>query len=127
MLGPGPQRLNVCDGSCASVLSQRCGGCGPQRTMFDAKDGFGTTAPVGTFSPAGDSAFGARDMSGNVWEWTSSMYCPYGEAACESGKRAVRGGAWSNYVASNVSATARFGQPPARSDNITGFRCCRPR
>jgi formylglycine-generating enzyme required for sulfatase activity len=36
----------------------------------------GTTS-VGTYSPQGDSAFGAADMAGNVWEWTRSRGRPY--------------------------------------------------
>ena len=30
-------------------------------------------AEVGRYSPAGDGASGARDMAGNVWQWTSEF------------------------------------------------------
>ena len=41
-----------------------------QAPNFDDSDGFLTTSPVGAF-PAGDSIYGARDMFGNAWEYTS--------------------------------------------------------
>ncbi|MBC04386.1 MAG: hypothetical protein CMJ34_13960 [Phycisphaerae bacterium] len=37
---------------------------------FDDSDGYRTTSPVGAF-PSGESIYGARDMFGNAWEFTS--------------------------------------------------------
>lgn len=59
------------------------------------------TTPVGKFSPHGDSPYGCADMSGNVWEWTHSLYklYPYRandgrEVETTKGKRILRGGSF---------------------------------
>jgi len=55
---------------------------------------------VGSY-PGGASPCGARDMAGNVWEWTSSVYKPYPYDATDGRERAdstenrvLRGGSW---------------------------------
>ena len=59
------------------------------------------TVKVGLYEP---NAYGVYDMSGNVWEWTSSEYAyPYDGRESEiskfgstEGKRAIRSGGWLN-------------------------------
>jgi formylglycine-generating enzyme required for sulfatase activity len=87
-----------------------------------------TTTPVGIF-PRGDTAQGIADLSGNVWEWTGSVYRPYTDAA-ESGdrdveladaRRVVRGGSWNNNRGFARCACRSDDRPDNRYNNI-GFR-----
>lgn len=90
------------------------------------------TADVGS-KPDGKSWVGALDMSGNVWEWTSSLFTPYPYIADDGredtndtkGERVLRGGSW--IVSANfVRAAYRIGNFPYYVDSNTGFRCARP-
>jgi iron(II)-dependent oxidoreductase len=75
---------------------------GPALCNFDYHH-WGTT-PVGAF-PLGASAAGCMDMTGNVWEWTSSPfagypdfaafpYPEYSEAWFDKDHRVLKGGSW---------------------------------
>ena len=84
---------------------------------------------------AGDSAFGCRQMIGNVWEWTASDFVPFPGFAADpyedysqpwfNTRKVLRGGAW--------ATSTRIARPgyrnfftPDRNDVIAGFRTCAP-
>lgn len=90
------------------------------------------TSSVGS-RPTGISWVGALDMSGNVWEWTSSLYESYpydvadGREADTGIFRVLRGGGWTNYVNTMavLSTSYRDFSSPALHNRILGFRCAR--
>ena len=83
--------------------------------------------------PAGDSAFGCRQMIGNVWEWTASDFKPYPgfvagpykeySAPWFGNHKVLRGGCWvtRSYLIHN---TYRNFYTPDRRDVWAGFRTC---
>jgi formylglycine-generating enzyme required for sulfatase activity len=86
----------------------------------------GHPTPVGMY-PQGGTPWGVHDFSGNVWEWTLSLYEPYpyqaGVRSDEPGDQArvVRGGSWvTNYK--YAYATSRLQSIPGGLDNDVGFR-----
>lgn len=88
-------------------------------------------ADVGS-KPAGASWVGALDMSGNVWEWVSSIYAQYPYDASDgrenpddtTSQRVYRGGIH-NYIDFGAGTTARFKATPDTRDWFVGFRCAK--
>lgn len=105
----------------------------PQRAVFAGSSG-GQTADVGT-KPDGASWVGALDMSGNVREWTSSLYAAYPYDAGDgretddeitaSQQRVLRGGAWNTDDPADLRTASRLASDPASADSSTGLRCVR--
>lgn len=95
---------------------------------------FAFAGPVDVAACAeGDSAFGCRQMIGNVWEWTASNFLPFAGFAADPYKdysqpwfgmrKVLRGGCW--------ATSARIARPsyrnfftPDRNDVFAGFRTC---
>lgn len=83
--------------------------------------------------PQGDSAFGCRQMLGNVWEWTSTTFSPYPEFTPDMyqdysqplfGKtKVLRGGCWATR-SRLLRNTLRNYYAPGRNDIFAGFRTC---
>ena len=83
--------------------------------------------------PAGDNAWGCRQLIGNVWEWTSDTFGPFAEFSPDDYKeyseplfgstKVLRGGAWTtrSRLASGLYRNY-FG--PDRRDVLAGFRTC---
>jgi len=80
---------------------------------------------------AGDSAWGCRQMIGNVWEWTASDFAPFPgfspdvyqdySAPWFGSRKVLRGGAWATR-GRMINNTYRNFFPPDRRDVFAGFR-----
>jgi formylglycine-generating enzyme required for sulfatase activity len=105
------------------------GNAAPDGTRCNFDKNLGDTTPVGNYSPRGDSQYGAADLCGNVWEWTSSLYkeYPYSatdgrEVAASREPRVLRGGSFNNNARSVRSANRAYYYPPYARDGSLGFR-----
>jgi len=88
---------------------------------------FSEASAVGLRS-AGASPFGALDLAGNAWEWTTSAYRGYPYDAADgreddrsSEQRVVRGGAYS-HGPGEIRCSYRHGMLPGAIDHYVGFR-----
>jgi formylglycine-generating enzyme required for sulfatase activity/energy-coupling factor transporter ATP-binding protein EcfA2 len=109
----------------------------PDKANYD-DTGIGTTSAVGCF-PGGAGPYGHLDLSGNVWEWTRSLWgkdwnepeytYPYTErlaerenpSASNSVRRVLRGGSFYDYDR-NVRCAARLRFAPDDFYRYFGFR-----
>ena len=88
------------------------------------------TTPIGIF-PDGDTPEGLTDLTGNIWDWTGSLYQLYPYRADDGrddpaagGRRVVRGGSW--YLNLDLARAAyRFDLVPGLRHNNLGFRVVR--
>lgn len=99
--------------------------------LFDAGAG---CADVAAFAD-GDSAWGCRQMLGNVWEWTADWFKPYPGYTRDPYKeysepwfgdhKVLRGGCYATR-AGLLRNTWRNFYTPERRDVFAGFRTCAP-
>jgi iron(II)-dependent oxidoreductase len=84
--------------------------------------------------PDGDSAYGCRQMLGNVWEWTSSAFYPFPgyivdrpyreySAPWFGYRKVLKGGAWATRGRLARNGFRNFFTPD-RNDAVAGFRTC---
>jgi iron(II)-dependent oxidoreductase len=83
--------------------------------------------------PAGDSAFGVRQMIGNVWEWTATDFAPFDgftpgpykeySAPWFVDHKVLRGGCWATRSRLVRNCYRNFYKPDRR-DVWAGFRSC---
>jgi len=108
-------------GRVANVADAGHLGAGAGYVVMPMDDGYGFTAPVGSYR---GNAFGLFDMIGNVAEWCADAYGPYPGAAWSAGDapgRVVRGGSWYN-VACYWGCAYRFCVDPLDRYPNVGFR-----
>jgi formylglycine-generating enzyme required for sulfatase activity len=100
----------------------------PDLTVAACDDHQAGLAAVGSYTA---NAYGLKDMSGNVWEWTWDTYGDYPTGsttdptgAAEGSFRVYRGGSWYNSAAFARVANRHWDDPADRISSL-GFRLAR--
>ncbi len=102
----------------------------PERANLDYRAG--GTVDVRAL-PAGDSAFGCRQMIGNVWEWVADTFEPYPGFVCDpyreysqpyfGKKKVLKGGCWTTRSRLVRNSWRNF-YMHHRRNIFAGFRTC---
>jgi len=101
----------------------------PRKANLDIGDEkVGGTSPVGIY-PGGASPYDIMDLSGNVWEWCSSLFRDYpydpddGRENLEAdGPRVLRGGSWIYFNDRHARCSFRYAAPPSYFFDFSGLR-----
>jgi iron(II)-dependent oxidoreductase len=107
------------------------GACEPSGGLANLGGGGLRPAPVGAY-PGSASAYGAEQMIGDVWEWTSSDFQPwpgfqpmvydtYSEPFFGGDFKVLRGGSWA-VASSAIRPSFRNWDHPIRRQIFTGLR-----
>jgi iron(II)-dependent oxidoreductase len=130
-----PDSAGQCPGNPPVKRRFPWGNTAPTSERANLEGGAAGCIDVGALG-AGDSAFGCRQMIGNVWEWTESTFGPYPGFVADPYKeysapwfgthKVLRGGCWATPGRLLRNTWRNFYQPDRR-DVWSGFRTCAPR
>jgi iron(II)-dependent oxidoreductase len=122
-------------GNAHVAAGKRCypwGDTFPAAEQANLYGGCNAVAPAAAFG-AGDSAWGCRQMLGNIWEWTADWFMPYPGFAVDpyqeysapwfGNHKVLRGGCFATSAALLRNTWRNF-YTPDRRDVFAGFRSC---
>lgn len=106
----------------------------PDNVTYATNNSDGEISTVDS-NPSGVSWVGAYNMSGNIWEWTGSLYQDYPYASDDGResvignqtdvRRVLRGGSLASTYRADFRTVIRIGNSTDHTSNLNGFRCAR--